>query len=100
MTFRNTIARRALENVQAFMNRFDVDEVEAYVASAFNYHGEIPFLYSTFKPTDKVEPDRKKEPGGFKVVRCCILGLLSLTEPIVSRFVKDSSAMKSSSRQW
>ena len=30
MTFRNTIARWALENVQAYMNQFDVDKAEAY----------------------------------------------------------------------
>lgn len=101
MTFRNTIARWALENVQAYMNQFDVDKAEAYVASAFNYHGEIPFLYGTFKPTNEVEPDLEKEPGGFKVVCCCVLmPSVSLTVLIVFRFVMDFSAMKSFSRQW
>ena len=51
------------------MSRFDVHKTEAYVASAFSYHGEIPFLYREFRPTEKAEPDPIKEPGGFKVVR-------------------------------
>ena len=71
MSFRNAIAKLATENVQAYMNRFDVDGAEAYVLSAFSYHGEIPFLYRKFEPTAKVEPDPKKERGGFKVVSGC-----------------------------
>lgn len=50
------------------MKRFDVDETRDYIASAFSYCGEIPFLYQTFKITSEVEPDLKKEPGGYKVV--------------------------------
>ena len=69
MSFRNAIARRALENVQAYMGRFNIHETEEYVGSAFSYHGEVPFLYRNFRPTEEVEPDPQKEPGGFKVVR-------------------------------
>lgn len=68
MSFRNVIAKRASENVQAYMKHFNVDETEQYVTSAFSYHGEIPFLYHTFQPTEKVEPNLKKEPSGFKVI--------------------------------
>jgi len=68
MSFRNAIARLAVENVQAYMNRFDTDEIETYIASAFSYHGEIPFLYQMFQRTTKVEPDPAKERGGYKVV--------------------------------
>jgi len=68
MSFRNTIARRAAENVQVYLKRFDMRETEEYVASAFSYHGEIPFLYRTFEVTGEVEPDHKKERGGYKVV--------------------------------
>ena len=68
MSFRNAIAKRALENVQTYMKRFDIHETVTYVTSAFSYHGEIPFLYREFRPTDKLEPSRKREPGGFKVV--------------------------------
>lgn len=79
MSFRNTIARWALENVQAYMGRFDVHKTEEYVTSAFSYHREIPFLYRTFQPTEEVEPDLKKEPGGYKVV--CHLVLFSIGSP-------------------
>ena len=68
MSFRNAIAKRATENVQAYLKRFDIEETEAYVASAFSYHGEVPFLYRTFKRTDMKVLDLKKEPGGYKVV--------------------------------
>ena len=68
MCFRNMIARHAQENVQAYMKHFDIHETEAYVASTFSYHGEIPFLYRTFKPTTEPELDLKKERGGYKVV--------------------------------
>lgn len=95
MTFRNTIARRALENVQAYMNQFnDIDEAEAYVASAFNYHGEVPFLYRTFKPTDEVEPDLMKERGGYKVVSSFVSILPSLVTLTVHRSVMAFSNIK------
>jgi hypothetical protein len=68
MSFRNTVARRAQENVQAYMKQFDVHKTEAYIASAFSYHGEIPFLYRVFQPTEIVEPDLEREPSRFKVV--------------------------------
>ena len=68
MCFRNSIARRATENVQVYMKGFNTDDTEEYVAWAFSYHGEIPFLYQTFNITNEVEPDLKKELGGYKVV--------------------------------
>ena len=68
MTFRNAVARHAMENVQAYMKHFNIHEMEAYIASAFSYHGEIPFLYRVFQPTDVAELNPKQEPGGFKVV--------------------------------
>jgi hypothetical protein len=79
MSFRNNVARRAQENVQAYMKRFDVHKTEAYVASAFSYHGEVPFIYRVFQPTDTVEPDLEREPGGFKVVSELVL--LSVQSP-------------------
>lgn len=99
MTFRNTIARRALENVREYMRRFSVNEAEAHVEFAFNYHGEVPFLYRTFKPTDKVEPDLKKEPGGYKVISRPIPILFSLTTLIFCRSVVDFSAITSFCRR-
>lgn len=69
MSFRNAIANHAVENVQAYLKKFDAHETEAYVESAFSYHGEVPFLHRIFRPTDTAEPDPRREPGGFKVVR-------------------------------
>ena len=75
------------------MGQFNMDEAEAYVASAFNYYGEVPFLYRTFEPTDEVEPDLTKERGGYKVVSSFTLILLP-TKPIVHRFVMVFSNIK------
>jgi hypothetical protein len=99
MSFRNTVARRALENVQAYMKRFNIHDTVAYVASAFSYHGEIPFLYCTFKITDDAELDLKKEAGGFKVVRSIVSRSRGFPNLPADRSVVDFSGIKLSSRQ-
>jgi len=68
MSFRNTIARWATENVQVCMKHFNMHETEEYIASVVSYHGEIPFLYQTFKVIGEVEPDHKQKCGGYKFV--------------------------------
>ena len=65
MTFRNTIGNTALTNVQSYLARYTQDQTESYVQSAVMYHGEIPFLYRVFEPTDIPV---KTEKGGYKVV--------------------------------
>ena len=97
MTFRNTIARRALENVQACLGKFSVHKTDEYVQSAFSYHGEIPFLYHTFKVTDTKEPDLKKEPGGFKVVSDLIPFSKRSAYLLADRSAMDFSSTKPSS---
>ena len=61
MTFRNTIGNTAVTNVQSYLTRYTQDQTESYVRSAVMYHGEIPFLYRVFKPTNV---SAKKEKGG------------------------------------
>jgi len=99
MSFRNNVARRALENVQAYMTRFNIHEIAEYVASAFSYHGEIPFLYCTFRLTDKVEPDLKKEAGGIKVVHSPILYSIGSPYLTADRSAVDFFGIKLSSRR-
>ena len=66
MTFRNLIRMMALVNIKGFLGKFkDLECIEAYVKSGLIYHGEIPFLYCVFKPSDVPSP---KEKGGYKVV--------------------------------
>ena len=65
MTFQNTIGNTAVTNVQSYLTRYTQDQTESYVRSAVMYHGEIPFLYRVFKPTNV---SAKKEKGGYKVV--------------------------------
>ena len=66
MTFRNLIGTTALVNVKGFLDKFkDPERIEAYVKSGLIYHGEIPFLYRVFEPSDVPSP---KEKGGYKVV--------------------------------
>ena len=66
MTFRNMIGTAALVNVKSFLDKFkDPECVEEYVRSGLLYHGEIPFLYHVFKPSDVPS---SKEKGGYKVV--------------------------------
>lgn len=71
MTFRNMIATAALLNVKNFLSlKFkDPERVEEYVRSGMLYHGEIPFLYRAFLPSDV---PCSKEKGGYKVVSKCI----------------------------
>ena len=99
MTFRNTIARRALENVQAYLGKFGVHKTHEYVESAFSYYGEIPFLYRTFEVTDTKEPDLKKEPGGFKVVSDLIPFSKGSAYSLADRSAVDFSGTKPSSRR-
>ena len=66
MAFRNVIGTTALVNVKAFLDKFkDAERVEAYVRAGLIYHGEIPFLYRVFEPSDVPSP---REKGGYKVV--------------------------------
>lgn len=65
MSFRNTIGTTGLTNVQTYLTRYTQDEIEEYVQSALVYHGEVPFLYRVFNPTNV---SAKKEKGGYKVV--------------------------------
>jgi len=81
------------------MKRFNIHETQAYVASAFSYHGEVPFLYRTFRLTENVEPDLKKEAGGFKVVRDPILYSIGFSYLTADRSVTDFSSIKLSSRR-
>ena len=62
MTFRNTIGNMAVTNVQSYLTRYTQDQTESYVRSVVMYHGEIPFLYWVFKPTNV---SVKKEKGGY-----------------------------------
>ena len=74
MSFRNTIGATALMHVQNFLGaKFgDVgpeqkaDLISKHVRVSMLYHGEIPFLYRVFDPTNVTA---KKERGGYKVVR-------------------------------
>lgn len=65
MSFRNTIGNTALANVQSYLTRYTQDQTESYVQSAVMYHGEVPFLYRVFLPTDIPAVEEK---GGYKVV--------------------------------
>ena len=65
MSFRNTVGTAALTNVQNYLTRYTQDETEDYVRSALVYHGEVPFLYRVFDPTDI---PATKEKGKYKVV--------------------------------
>ena len=66
MTFCNMIGTTALINVKSFLDKFkDPERVEEYVRSGLLYHGEIPFLYRVFEPSDVPS---SKEKGGYKVV--------------------------------
>jgi hypothetical protein len=62
MGFRNLIGKLGVENVQSYLKKFDTDSTQEYVNRAFDHHGEIPFLYKTFKVTEEAN-------GGYKVVR-------------------------------
>ena len=81
------------------MKSFDVHGTNAYVASAFSYHREVPFLYCKFQPTGDVEPDLKKEPGGFRVVRSLILFSVSPLYLPANRSAAGSFGIQLSSRR-
>jgi len=65
MSFRNTISTTALTNVQSYLTHYTRDETRDYIRSALVYHGEVPFLYRVFEPTNV---RAKREKGGYKVV--------------------------------
>lgn len=64
--FRNALAKQGVQSVQNYMRRFDAHEAHEYVNQAFEYHGEIPFLYRKFDVREDV-PDAN-EIGGLEVV--------------------------------
>ena len=65
MSFRNTIGTTALTHVQSYLARYTQDKTRKHVQSALIYHGEVPFLYRVFEPTNVCAG---KEKGGYKVV--------------------------------
>ena len=65
MSFRHAISTAALTNVQSFLSRYTQENTEKYIRLGLLYHGEIPFLYRVFDPTDVPSA---KEKGGYKVV--------------------------------
>jgi len=80
MSFRNTIGRTALTNVQSYLTRYTRDQTKDYVRSALVYYGEIPFLYRVF---DATNVRSAKEKSGYKVVCTLCSMLLGMFKPRV-----------------
>jgi hypothetical protein len=68
MGFRNSIGKLGLQNVQSYLKKSSTDRIQEYVENAFDYHGEIPFLYKSFQVTEEKD-NTGVEKGGYKVVR-------------------------------
>ena len=65
--FRNAIGKQGVNHVQTYMRNLDVFEIQEYLDTAFEYYGEIPFLYRKFNVTEEVV-STEEERGGVKVV--------------------------------